>query len=358
MDIINIIPLPPNRVWRTYIGGKSLDELSGENSPSDSHFPEDWIASLVTAVNPGREHFLDEGLSSISVEGNTTLLKDLIENYPEEILGKKHIEKFGLSTSFLIKFLDSAIRLHIQCHPTIPFAKQFLNSNFGKTEGYYILGTRDDVDTPFIYLGFQNPPSKEKLKDAIEKQDIEFLESCFEKIPVKKGDTFYVPGGLPHAIGEGVFMIEILEPTDLVVRIEFEKAGYTLPESARFMNRGIDFALSMFDYTPIPIEKVKSEYFIKERLLGDYGSAKEFKLFDKTITDCFRMNKLQVEGIFTLKKESFYILIVTDGEGQICSGEEKYHVKFGDKFLVPAATEIVEIITDSALEIVLAMPAE
>lgn len=54
--------------------------------------------------------------------------------------------------------------------------------------------------------------------------DIEILESCFEKIPVKKGDAFIVPGGLPHAIGEEVFMIEIMEPTDFDVRIEFEKA--------------------------------------------------------------------------------------------------------------------------------------
>ncbi|MDE3213841.1 MAG: class I mannose-6-phosphate isomerase [Bacteroidota bacterium] len=176
------------------------------------------------------------------------MLKDIIEKYPEDILGKDHYKKHSATTSFLLKFLDSAIRLHIQSHPTIPFAKEFLNSEYGKTEGYYIQGTRSDVESPFIFLGFQNPTTKEKLKEAIEKQDIKFLESCFEKIPVKKGDAFFVPGGLPHAIGEGVFMIEIMEPTDLVARIEFEKAGYTLPESARFMNRGIDFALSMFDY--------------------------------------------------------------------------------------------------------------
>lgn len=356
--MINIISLPPNRVWRTYFGGKSLDVIANEDSPSDSHFPEDWIASLTTAVNPGREHLLEEGLSSVSIDGKTTLLKSLIEQYPEEVLGKKHFKKYGHSTSFLIKFLDSAIRLHLQCHPTISFAKQFLNSNYGKTEGYYILGTRDDVETPYIYLGFQNPPSKEKLKVAIEKQDIEFLESCFEKIPVKKGDTFYVPGGLPHAIGEGVFMIEILEPTDLVVRIEFEKAGYTLPESARFMNRGIDFALSMFDYTPISVETVQSKYFITEKFVADYETAKEYQLFDKTITDCFRMNKLQVDGNFILKKECFYVLNVSDGEGQIKSGDQTFNVKFGDKFLIPAATENVEINTATTLELIVAMPTE
>jgi mannose-6-phosphate isomerase len=40
-----------------------------------------------------------------------------------------------------------------------------------------------------------------------------------------------VPGGMPHAIGEGVFMIEVMEPTDFAVRIEFERGGYVLPEN-------------------------------------------------------------------------------------------------------------------------------
>jgi mannose-6-phosphate isomerase len=354
--MINIISLPPNRVWRTYLGGKSLDLVAEKDDPQDSHFPEDWIASLTSAVNPGREHFTEEGLSKVKVNGNKVLLRELIKKYPEEILGKEHYNIHGLSTSFLLKFLDSAIRLHIQCHPTIAFAKQFLNSDFGKTEGYYILGTREDVETPFIYLGFQNPPNKKKFKEAIEKQDIKFLESCFEKIPVKKGDVFYVPGGLPHAIGEGVFMIEILEPTDLVVRIEFEKGGYTLPKEARFMNKGIDFALSMFDYTPVPIETVQSKYFIKQRLISNTNFAQEFEIFDTSVTDCFRMNKLVVKGKHTLKKESFYILIVTEGVGQIKSGKESFNVKFGDKFLIPAKTDAIDIETSTSLEMILAMP--
>ncbi len=356
--MMKLIPLPPNRVWRTYIGGKQLDLLADEAIPSDGHFPEDWIASLTPAVNPGREHITEEGLSSVSVDGKRLLLKELIERNPEEILGKKHIEKFGQSTSFLLKYLDSAIRLHIQCHPTVQFAKQFLNSNHGKTEGYYILGTRDDIENAYIYLGFQRPPSKERLKEAIETQDIEFLESLFKKIPVKKGDSFLVPGGLPHAIGEGVFMIEIMEPTDLVARIEFEKNGYVLPEKARFMDRGVDFAISMFDFTPIPVETVRSKYFIKPRLSNDDEMAQEFILFDHTITNCFRMNKLLVKGEYTLEKECFYILMITDGSGQIQAGKQTFNVKFGDKFFVPASTEMIQLITDSCLELVLAMPPE
>jgi len=355
---MKIIELKQNRVWRTYIGGKNLDFLAGKDEPSDSHFPEDWIASLTGAVNPGREHLLEEGFSTVMIEGKQILLRQLIEMYPEEMLGKNHYRKYGATTSFLLKFLDSAIRLHIQCHPTISFAKKFLNIPHGKTEGYYILATRDEVKIPYIYLGFQNPPPKEKLKEAIEHQDIEFLESCFEKIPVKKGDAFIVPGGLPHAIGEGIFMIEIMEPTDLAVRIEFEKAGYVLPEKARFMNRGIDFAISMFNFSSIPIGTIRTKYFISGKLVGNYGTAKEFVLFDSAVTSCFKMNKLIIKGEFSLKKDGFYIAIVTGGTGTMQSEEETFNIKFGDKFFIPALTDVVHLKTTSFLELVLALPPE
>lgn len=358
MSKVNIIPLASNRVWRTYQGGINLDHLAGKQDPSDSHFPEDWIASMTTAVNPGREHLSEEGLSMVSVNGQQQLLKHIVEENPREILGSRHFAKYGLSTSFLIKLLDSASRLHIQCHPTIKFAREHLESDFGKTEGYYILGTRDDIREPYIYLGFQHPPTRERLREAIEAQDIVFLESCFEKIPVKKGDTFLVPGGLPHAIGEGIFMIEIMEPTDLVVRIEFEKEGYILPEKARFMNRGIDFGLSMFDLTPISILDVRSRYFINERLHRSNNTAEEYVIFDRYNTSCFRMNKLVVRGEYLLAHDSFCIMIITDGVGRIQSGDEWFDAKFGDKFFIPASTKSILIQTDSQVEVILAMPPD
>jgi mannose-6-phosphate isomerase len=48
----------------------------------------------------------------------------------------------------------------------------------------------------------------------IVEQDITSMELCFDKLAVKPGDVYVVPGGLPHAIGNGVLMVEIMEPTD------------------------------------------------------------------------------------------------------------------------------------------------
>ncbi len=59
------------------------------------------------------------------------------------------------------------------------------------------------------------------------------MEGFFDKIAVKPGDVLFIPGGVPHAVGNGIFMVEIMEPSVLVVRFEFESAGCHAPEPAR-----------------------------------------------------------------------------------------------------------------------------
>jgi len=356
MKIPSILILPPNRVWRTYPGGKNLDLMEGKANPQDAHFPEDWIGSTTRAVNEGREHLTEEGLSKVTVAGETLTLKSLCEKQPDTLLGAKHVEKYGPNTQFLLKFLDSAVRLHIQCHPTIPFAQKHLNSNSGKTEGYIILGSRDDVKQPYIYMGFQHPPEKAAFKQMIEQQDSNAILACFEKIPIKPGDVFMVPGGMPHAIGEGVFMIEIMEPTDFAVRIEFERGGYVLPEDARFMGRGIDFALSMFNYEATPIEAIKERFFCQPRVLETQDQSTEYALIDKQKTLCYSVNRIEVKDCYVKEADTFCVGIVAKGSGSIVAGGETYPVNEGSKFFVPCQTGPVTFESENGMEIIATFP--
>jgi mannose-6-phosphate isomerase len=356
MKIPSILFLPPNRVWRTYPGGMKLDLMEGKASPQDTHFPEDWIGSTTRAVNEGREDLIEEGLSKITIADETLTLKELCEKQPSALLGDKHVEKYGANTQFLLKFLDSAVRLHIQCHPTIPFAQKHLNSNSGKTEGYIILGSRDDVKEPYIYMGFQHPPEKAEFKRMIEEQDSDAIQACFDKIPIKPGDVFMVPGGMPHAIGEGVFMIEIMEPTDFAVRIEFERGGYVLPEESRFMNRGVDFALSMFNYESTSIETIKERFFCQPRQLQTQDQSAEYALIDDTKTPCFSVNRIDVKGCYVKESDTFYVGIVSKGSGRIVIGDEIYILEEGSKFFVPYQTGSVKYESESGMEITITLP--
>src|SRR5215207_7910224 len=154
-----LIFLPPNRVWRTYPGGRELDRLSGGASPADTHLAEDWIASTTRAVNRGREH-ITEGVSQVRVGSDPQLhdFADLLTSDPEYFLGADHVKKYGAQPQLLVKFLDSGTRLHFQAHPTREFAQRVLGAPSGKTEAYYVLGSRPastGEPTGYIYVGFQ-----------------------------------------------------------------------------------------------------------------------------------------------------------------------------------------------------------
>lgn len=349
-----ILPLLPNRVWRTYKGGKILDEIEASKNPHDDHFPEDWIGSVTRAVNTGRENLV-EGISSIEIENKKYSLTDWINRYPEEVLGKDHLQAFGKKVMVLSKFLDASIRLHVQCHPTIAFSQKHLQANSGKTEVYHILKIREDQPNPYLYLGFQNPPSPERLREIILNQEVEALENCFEKIPVTVGDTFFVPGGLPHAIGEGVLMVEIMEPTDFVSRFEFERGGYRLPEAARFMGRDIDFGLAMLDSKPIPVPDVLKNYRVAHSGTSPGDHSCEVLIGPKQ-TNCFGIRKYRITKKTEIVSDTFTIDIVTQGSGTLRSPEMTSNIQCFDRFFVPHSLRSYEFIPNEPTEILSITP--
>jgi mannose-6-phosphate isomerase len=280
----------------------------------------------------------------------------LLEEFPLELVGPDHYEKYGPRTQFLVKFLDSSVRLHIQVHPTVSFSRKYLGSNHGKTEAYVILDVREEVKDPYIYFGFQNPIAKEDFKKAVEKQDIKTITNCFEKINIAPGDIFIVPGGIPHAIGPGVLMIEIMEPTDFVARLEFEAGGYHLPEAARFMDRGLDFAMDMTHFNKISQETIKSDYFCKPRVSEEQDGGFEVVLIDEKQTSCFRVTRLHIRKTYSTRYDSLYIAIVTEGHGWVKTAKQEIEIKKGDRFLIPFDTKYVDYLAESELQIVLVFP--
>ena len=332
-----LILLPPNRVWRTYPGGRTLDELAGAPSPADTHLSEDWIASTTRAVNRGRED-IGEGVSQVRV-GHDPVPRDfaqLLAGDPEYFLGRAHVAKYGPQPQLLVKYLDSGTRLHFQVHPTREFARRVLGAPSGKTEAYHVLATRDAGG--YIYVGFQRPPSPAQLRALILRQDIAAIEACFDRILVQPGDTFIIPGGTPHALGEGVFMVEIQEPSDLVVRFEFERAGYVLPESARFMNRGLDFCLDLFNFTPLTAPDLDARVRCRPRRLRDLGPGSwQDELIGAAQTDCFRVAKTHLAAPVLKDETSCAIAIVTSGEVTLTASGESHRLRQYDKVFLPAA---------------------
>lgn len=338
-----IVLLPPNRVWRTYRGGAELDRLAALGDPSDDHFPEDWVASVTRARNTGREHLADEGLSLVRVGGVEYALDALLASDAAYFLGAAHVARFGAVPQLLVKLLDSSIRLHFQVHPTAEFARLRLGAGSGKTEAYHVLAVRPGSDAR-LYLGFQRPPDRAGLKRLIETQDIAALEACFDPITVRPGDTFLVPGGTPHALGAGLLLVEIQEPSDLVVRFEFERGGYVLPEAARFMNRGLDFCLDIFDLAPRSPEAVATRNRCAPRPLRELGPGSwQEELIGPAQTPCFRVRRLHIVAPLEKTETEAAIVIVTAGACTLAAGGETHALRFGDKAFFPAGLGPVAI---------------
>ncbi|MEO9944595.1 class I mannose-6-phosphate isomerase [Paraglaciecola sp.] len=352
-----VIKFGANRVWRTYQGGKLLDTIEGKEVPVDSSFPEDWIGSTVEARNVGREH-ISEGLAMVKDEkGKSVPFRDLLKNNQEYFLGKKGSEVRPLDDIPLVKYLDSSTRLHFQAHPTREFAQERLGLPRGKTEAYVILETREDISEPYIYAGFQRPPTREQLKEWIETQDIDSIEGCFDRIPVKPGDVFLLPGGRPHALGEGILMLEIMEPSDLAVRFEFERCGYEIPEKARFMDRGIETALDVFNFDPVTPEKTDAEFRCEPTELNSGGQGNRLEeLIGSDQTPCFTVRRASVMGRFERKEETFFYGIVTDGSGKLKIGNEVVQLERWERFFCPAGVTEFEYQSDSGMSILECYP--
>jgi mannose-6-phosphate isomerase len=353
-----LISLLPNRVRRNYLGGYLLDTLDGNPAPRDGNRPEHWLASTVRAVNPGMDPVPDEGLTYVrSSSGEVVKLQDLFKQAPEFYFGHDHLNRLGPQLGFLAKLLDSSMRLHVQAHPTASFAREHLQSRWGKLETYVIIALRDEADA-HIRLGFQRPPSPEEWRRIVLDQDIAAMDACFDPIPVHAGEVWLVPGGLPHAIGKGILLLEVMEPSDLVVRCEFEREGLVVPPEARFMQRPVDLAMRIFDFTPLTVAQALDTYKIAPRKL----SAQEELLIGPSQTPCFSVTRMTLDGPpLRLRPSDFARLgIVAGGHGTVTMGGQRLPLKQGTRFFCAASAPEGEIIKSGSepLQILFCSPGD
>lgn len=333
MSNIAAVNLPPNPVWRSYQGGRELRRFRYTPGADDNHFPEDWLAATVRARNGQHSQGPQEGLSSVQRNGKAESLIECLKTEPKFWFGKENpanAENLGV----LWKLLDSSVRLQFQAHPSADFARAHLNSNAGKTECWYILATRGEA---CVYLGFQNPPSRESWARMIREQRVDEMLACFEKIPVQPGDCYVVPAGTPHAIGTGVFMVELMEATDWVVRCETVTAGLALTPEQCFMGIGLEACLDIFDYRACPLAEVRKKFQQQPRVLAKSDSFTEEELIGAAWHQFFRMHRLRGQADASWVGNELMLAIVLSGSGELSAGGEIQKVSGGQTWLLPGA---------------------
>ncbi len=333
------LPLLPNRVYRLWRGGALLDRLQGRAHAEDGFFPEDWVGSTTLTRLPGRPP--EEGLSRVALaDGTSVLLKGLIEAFPETMLGSAHVRRHGAELGVLCKLLDAAMRLTIQCHPDRDFARRYLHSEFGKTESWLVIGTRAiDGVRPHILFGFREGVTEEEFRRITRAQDVRAQVEALNRVEVQPGEVYLVPAGAPHAIGAGVFVVEVQEPTDFVVNAEAVSGEIRRTEAQCFMGLGFELGMRCFDYRAAGMEFVRRNRLLPRPLFESAEGCEE-RLIGLEDTPCFGAARLSVRGSMADRDRGrCYIGIVLEGEGKLLAAGTELPLRAGTTYFVSAASE-------------------
>ena len=338
------------RAWRTYLGGKMLDEFHGCAVGTDGHFPEEWIVSLVAARNPGRESVKEEGMSH--VQGTDITLRSVIQSDPSSFLGTDHVKRLGTTMGVLVKLIDSAERLAVQVHPDRDKARELFGSEYGKTECWHILGGRTvNGEKPCVYMGFKEGVTRQQWMGLFDRQDIDGMLQCLHRFEVEPGDTVLIEGGVPHAIGAGCFLTEIQEPTDYTIRVErVTPSGYSVEDAMCHQGLGFERMFDCFHYEGLSRKETKKRWFLKRRKKIDCREGRVDTLVGYEDTPFFSMDCLTIppqgEGL-PLREDGLRIpkngdcsgLYVLEGKGVIRIGEDVLTLDKGEQFFLPAAMD-------------------
>ena len=305
---IKFQPILKDKIWG---GDKLVNKLNKKSSLED--IGESWEISDVK----GDVSIVENG----ALKGKS--LKELLETYTVDLLGKNNFANFGTNFPLLIKFIDAKQDLSVQVHPNDALSKKRHNS-FGKTEMWYIM--QADEGSRLI-LGFNKTINADAYVKLLEEKKI---MSVLNDVPVEKGDAFFIETGTVHAIGAGIVLAEIQQTSDITYRIyDFDRVDDAGNERELHTELAVD-ALNFSD----DIDTVRT-----------YTSEKN-KLNEVVKCEYFKTNFIPVAQELELDysaTDSFVIFMCVEGNATITVNGNTEAINFGETILVPATTKNVTI---------------
>ena len=309
-------------------GGERLREeyhVSSEKSP----LAEAWLLSCHK-----------DGESKILLSNSAKLpLSSFLQENPKSV--------GDMGTEFpvfpmLIKLIDAKLPLSVQVHPDDKYAA-LEERSLGKTELWVVLEREEGA---FLYYGFKSEYSKDEIRKAIEGH---FLTEYLNKIPVEKGDVFFIPAGTVHAIGAGICIAEIQENSNLTYRVyDYGRKD----KDGRERELHIEKALSVMNCKKTEIRDLTSP----GPVLPENGAERLASCPYFTVERCsLKEGEIHKRVV---GKESFLSAILIDGKGKIVQktvrkrteeegasleeSRQEMIAEKGNSFFIPAGSGEVE----------------
>ncbi|MGC6985234.1 mannose-6-phosphate isomerase, class I [Enterococcus hirae] len=308
-------PVFQEKIW----GGSRLRSVFGFDIPNDK-IGEDWAIS----AHPHGVSVVENG------EYQGQKLDELWQNH-KELFGNPTEPVFPL----LIKILDAEDELSVQVHPDDAYGMKH-EGELGKTECWYIIDAEPGAE---IIYG-HHAKTREELAEMIQEGR---WDDLLKKVPVKKGDFFYVPSGTIHAIGKGIMILETQQSSDTTYRVyDYDR------KDANGNTRELHIQQSI-DVTTVPA--ITPQIQMKEVRKGNSSIVTYLE------TEFFNVYEWDIKGITSFKKQAPYTLAtVIDGAGESVVNEKIYPLTKGASFILP--NDVTEWTVQGELSIIASEPGK
>lgn len=295
-------PIFKERVW----GGRALERLYKKKLPPKVPIGESWEIS----DRPGDVSIIANG----PLAGKS--LHWLVENHKHELLGESNTAngRFPL----LIKILDAEEKLSLQVHPPAHKAAELRGEP--KTEAWYIADTAPGAE---LYVGLKRGVTRAHFEKKVTSGEV---AECFHRVPVKAGDTMFLPSGRVHAIGAGLVIFEIQQNSDTTYRVfDWNRVG--LDGKPRELH--VPESLASIDFNDFEPALVSEKY-------SDNGKVKSRQLANNPLfeIDEFRAGAKSETTIHSGKAR---IVAVVEGELTVSSEPMEVILAPGEFSLLPAS---------------------
>ena len=219
----------------------------------------------------------------------------------------------------LIKLIDARDRLSVQVHPDDDYARR-VEGDQGKTEMWYIVDATEDAE---IIYGLPDGVDRDDFRRAFSEGRV---NEAVHRVKVRAGETYFIPSGLLHAIGDGCLIGEIQQNSDLTYRVyDYDRRG------ADGQLRELHVEKAMDVIRPFSEAEVDAIRFSRTPQYEE----------GECLAACpyFEVRRLVLDGTPTtleVRAASFRHLLCVGGSGVIRFEGEAYPIARGDSYFLPA----------------------
>lgn len=299
-----LTPIKLNPVFKEIIWGGNRLKTEYNKKSDLNNIAESWELT----VRP-------DGMNTIvGGEFDGCTMAEYIEKMGDAVVSKEKQDFFPL----LIKFIDACDNLSVQVHPDDEYGLKNANS-LGKTEMWYIIDAKPGAQ---LVYGLKQGVTNEMFAKAIEDGKV---EEMLNYVPVKKGDVFFIPSGLVHAIGAGILLAEIQQNSNITYRVyDYNRVG----------NDGKPRELHVKDALNVIVNRTEEEI---DKIRYSRGKSISSNLAN---CDYFNVCMYDVKSamFFNVDQKSFNSLLCLDGEGTLFCDNKTYTLNKGDSYFIPAGT--------------------